>query len=256
MAPAIIDEDTIKSEIYVIRGQKVMLDFDLARIYGYTTKAFNQQVNRNIERFDEDFRFQLTREEADALSRSQFVTTIQTKGIKGGSPYLPFAFTEEGIYMLMTVLKGDLAIRQSKALIRVFKLMKDYIAENHDLIGSREILKLANETHQNTKDIAEIKTTMATKEDLQKVVNSFTDYSSMRHFLILDGERVEADEAYQKIYGSARKSILIVAPYISLKTLELLRSAGEGVAITIISDNLKNRGALTKRIGLEPRFKN
>ena len=111
----IISEENIYEKIYIIRGQKVMLDFELAEIYGYTTKAFNQQVKNNKERFDEDFRFKLTREEVKNL-RSKNLTSSW-----GGSRYLPYVFTEQGIYMLMTVLKGDLAIRQSKALIRPFK---------------------------------------------------------------------------------------------------------------------------------------
>ena len=121
---AIVDERTIHDKIYIVRGVKVMLDFELAEIYGYTTKAFNQQVRNNISKFDEDFRFQLTREEYQNL-RSKILTSSW-----GGTRYLPWAFTESGIYMLMTVLKGDLATRQSKALIRIFRAMKDYIVEN------------------------------------------------------------------------------------------------------------------------------
>lgn len=130
-----INETILQSKIYFIRNQKVMLDFDLAEIYGYTTKRFNEQIKNNIERFDDDFRFKLTREEINNL-RSKNSTSSW-----GGSRYLPYAFTEQGIYMLMTVLKGDLAIRQSKALIRTFKQMKDYIIENQDLIGEREYLQ-------------------------------------------------------------------------------------------------------------------
>ena len=126
-----LNKEDIKNKIYTIRGQKVMLDFHLAEIYGYTTKAFNQQVQRNIDKFDDDFRFQLTIEETMQLSRSQIVTSMQTKGVKGGRTYLPYAFTESGIYMLMTVLKGDLAVKQSKMLIRLFKEMKDFIIENN-----------------------------------------------------------------------------------------------------------------------------
>ena len=96
----LINEETIQSKIYVVRGQKVMLDFELAEIYGYTTKRFNEQVKNNIERFDEDFRFQLLREEFDNL-RSKKSTSSW-----GGTRYLPYAFTEQGVYMLMTVLKG------------------------------------------------------------------------------------------------------------------------------------------------------
>ena len=109
---------------YTIRGVKVMLDADLAEIYGYSTKRFNEQVKCNIERFDADFRFQLTRDEYLSILRSEKPTLEQGKYAK----YLPYAFTEQGIYMLMTVLKGDLAVQQSMALIRLFKQMKDYIA--------------------------------------------------------------------------------------------------------------------------------
>ncbi len=83
------EENSIRSKIHVIRGQQVMLDFDLAEIYGYSTKAFNQQIKNNIERFDEDFRFQLSDAEVSELSRSKFLTSMQTKGIKGGRTYNP-----------------------------------------------------------------------------------------------------------------------------------------------------------------------
>ena len=107
-----------------------MIDSDLARIYGYTTKRFNEQVKNNIERFDDDFRFQLSDEEVLYLSRSNFSASMQTKGIKGGRVYNPYVFTEEGIYMLMTVLKGEKAVKQSKALIRIFKSMKEFLVNN------------------------------------------------------------------------------------------------------------------------------
>ena len=93
----LINEETIQSKIYIVRGQKVMLDFELAEIYGYTTKRFNEQVKNNIERFDEDFRFQLLKEEFDNL-RSKKSTSSW-----GGRRKLPKVFTEQGIYMLMTV---------------------------------------------------------------------------------------------------------------------------------------------------------
>ena len=95
----LVDKQTIKDKMYYIRGQYVMIDSDLARIYGYTTKSFNQQVQRNIKKFETDFMFQLTNEEIEKLSRSQIVTSMQTKGIKGGRVYNPYAFTEQGTYM-------------------------------------------------------------------------------------------------------------------------------------------------------------
>lgn len=118
MEIAIVSEEEIKSKIFIIRGQKAMLDEDLAMIYGYTTKAFNQQVKNNIVKFDEDFRFQLTDEEVEELSRSKILTSMQIKGSKGGRTYNPYIFTEQGIYMLMIVLRGDLAVRQSNRALK------------------------------------------------------------------------------------------------------------------------------------------
>ena len=130
-----LNEDTIKSKIYEIRNQKIMLDFDLAKIYGYTTRDFNNQVKNNIQRFDNDFRFQLTAEEWKDYLRWKNSTA---KSPMAKTRYLPHAFTEQGIYMLMTVLKGELAIKQSKALIRMFKSMKDYIVDNRPLLEVNE----------------------------------------------------------------------------------------------------------------------
>lgn len=102
----LIDEALLKSRIYTVRGVKVMLDADLAEIYGYTTKAFNQQVKNNIEKFDDDFRFQLSSKEVDECSRSKILTL--NGGHRGTNiKYAPYAFTEQGIYLLMTVLKGE-----------------------------------------------------------------------------------------------------------------------------------------------------
>lgn len=245
----VIDETTMKSKIYYIRGQKVMLDFELAEIYGYETKTFNQQVKNNIEKFDEDFRFQLTKNEWEFL-RSKFLTSKSDEG-SGGRRYMPYAFTEQGIYMLMTVLRGELAVKQSKALIRMFKQMKDFIVENQDFITSKELLQIAVQTNQNTKDIATINnkiSTLATKEDLKKVMDNFIDPDTYKHFLLMNGDKIEADVAYTKIYKSAKKSIYVIDNYIGLKTLELLRAAKDNVEIIVFSDNVKNKDMLTKNI--------
>lgn len=119
---AIITVEQMENLIYEIRGQKVLLDVDLAKIYGYETKNFNRQVKNNIEKFPSDFMFRLT---ADEILRCKNFTSSW-----GGTRYLPYAFTEQGIYMLMTVLKGELATKQSLALVRIFKGMKDYISSN------------------------------------------------------------------------------------------------------------------------------
>ena len=252
----IIDETTIKSKIYYIRNQKVMLDFELAEIYGYETKTFNQQVKNNIEKFDEDFRFQLTKDEWEFL-RSKILTSKSDEG-SGGRRYMPYVFTEQGIYMLMTVLRGELAVKQSKALIRMFKQMKDFIIENRDFLSSKEMTQLLLQTSQNTndimqhsKEIANINDkiiTLATKEDLKKVMDNFIDSNTYKHFLLLNGDKIEADVAYTKIYKSAKKSIYVIDNYIGLKTLELLRAAKDNVQIIVFSDNVRNKDMLTKNI--------
>ena len=106
--------DNICNRAYIIRGQQVMLDYDLAEIYGYEVRGLNQQVKRNIDRFPEDFMFQLKKEEVpEVFSKSQFVITRKNnffEGQGGGRRTLPYAFTEQGIYMLATVLRGELAM--------------------------------------------------------------------------------------------------------------------------------------------------
>jgi len=250
--------DFIKNAIYTIRGVKVMLDADLAEIYGYSTRAFNQQVKNNIEKFDADFRFQLNKEEYHLILRSKNLTIEQYTNTSysgdntddtilkskiltsswGGNRKLPYVFTEQGVYMLMTVLKGELATQQSKALIRAFKALKDFVVDNTMLIGQRELLQLSVQTTQNTTDIAEIKDNMITKADLAKVVQDFTDPNTRREYLILNGESVEANIAYSSIYKAAKHSIFVIDNYISIKTLVLLKNATPSVRITIFSDNI------------------
>ncbi len=228
----IIDESTLKNKIYTIRGQQVMLDFDLAEIYGYETKNFNRQVKNNIERFEgEDFMFRLTKEEFDNL-RCNFCTSSW-----GGSRYMPYAFTEQGIYLLMTILKGELAIKQSRTLVRLFKAMKDYLIENQPLLTQKNYFALVDKVEENSKEIKEIRDNMVSKADLSDFMKLFDQGIGNEEILIFDGEPFKADEAYQKIYRSAKCKITIIDDYIGTKTLHHLAHSKKSVKITIISDN-------------------
>ena len=234
----LMDEQSLHDKIYVVRGQQVMLDSDLAEIYGYSVSAFNQQVKRNIERFPDDFLFELTLEEMIELSKSQNVISIQTVGVKGGRSKPVKAFTESGIYMLMTVLKGDLAIEQSKKLIRLFKSMKDYIKENQQLmIAQKDYLAVVEKVNRNSGDIEEVKQNMVTKADLSNFIKLFDSSIEQEEILILDGETFKADLAYQKIYCHAKRKILVIDDYISIKTLQHLLHSKSTVKLTVISDN-------------------
>ena len=249
----LVNHESLAEKIYIIRGQKVMLDFELAEIYGYETKRFNEQVKNNIEKFDDDFRFQLTKEEWENL-RSKISTSKSETG-SGGRRYLPYVFSEAGIYMLMTVLKGELAVKQSKALIRTFKQMKDYIVENQGLIGQREFLQLSMQITSNVVEMQDLRRDLMNVED--KVAGLVDNLGSVVHkselselildlsnpqlkygFLLLNGEPIEANLAYKDIYNIAKKSIYIVDNYIGVKTLVLLKDIPSSVEITIFSDNV------------------
>ena len=249
----LVNQESLAEKIYIIRGQKVMLDFELAEIYGYETKRFNEQVKNNIEKFDDDFRFQLTKEEWENL-RSKISTSKSEIG-SGGRRYLPYVFSEAGIYMLMTVLKGELAVKQSKALIRTFKQMKDYIVENQGLIGQREFLQLSMQITSNVVEMQDLRRDLMNVED--KVAGLVDNLGSVVHkselselildlsnpqlkygFLLLNGEPIEANLAYKDIYSIAKKSIYIIDNYIGVKTLVLLKDIPSSVEITIFSDNV------------------
>ncbi len=211
-----INEEFMKQKLYEFRGCKVLLDADLAEVYGYELKAFNQQVKRNIERFQNDMMFQLSDNEVEYL-RSQFVTA----NISSKSRSNPYVFTEQGVYMLMTVLKGKLAVRQSIALVRTFKRMKDYILENQDLIGQREILQLSMETANNRIEINKINSDMISLEkQISDVVEGLKDVVTKSELADMMNSFVSDDDG--------------------LRTLVHLKNSPTGVNITLFSDNVGN----------------
>lgn len=244
-----ISEEYLKDRLYNIRGQRVMLDVDLAEIYGYDTKGFNRQVKNNIEKFDSDFMFELSDEEVEDLRCKNCTANLSSK-----SRYNPHVFTEQGLYMLMTVLKGELAVNQSKALIRTFKKMKDYILENQELIGQRELLQLSMQTANNQIEIIKIHTDMVslekkisdvvegmsdvvTKSELCDLMNSFVTEGN-KNWLIFNAKYSSADEVYESIYSQAKSTIYVVDNYIGLRTLVHLKNAPTGVDIILFSDNV------------------
>lgn len=266
-----INEEVLRDKIYSIRGQKVMLDYDLAEIYGYTTKAFNQQVKNNAEKFDgDDFMFKLTRSEINNLVKyssyalSDSDESVRSKkltsrdglftGQDGGARYLPHAFTEQGIYMLMTVLRGELAVKQSRALIRMFKAMKDYIIENQELSKYKNNLAIMERVIDDSRSIeeirGEIKRIDSGMEDINKRIDETVKTSEIspllldfkraikwKEFIFTGYDLMKASEMYMRLYSMADKSIDIIDDYVSIKTLRHLRNVGAGVRITIISDN-------------------
>ena len=231
-----VGNTSVAQHILILRDKQVMLDRDLATLYGVETKVLNQAVKRNQERLPERSCFQLDNEEY-ANWRSQFVTSnADKKGLRRA----PYAFTEQGVAMLASVLRSDTAIRVSLQIMDAFVEMRHYLMSNRSLIGSNDLAKLSLQTERNTNDIAEI------KRDMKNVMSNFIDPTTYKHFLIFNGQKLEADIAYTQIYSMAKKSIIIVDDYVGVKTLDLLRGVAKHISVKIYSDE-KGPEQLTKQ---------
>lgn len=138
-----ITETLIENKIYLIRGQKIMLDLDLAEMYDVATKVLKQAVRRNIDRFPEDFMFEM-KEEEFANWRSQFVTS---NSLKMGLRYKPFCFTEHGVLMLSSVLRSNRAVQVNIQIMRVYSKMKELLLMNKDILMRLEKLEKNSDKH-------------------------------------------------------------------------------------------------------------
>lgn len=145
---SLLSEETISNKIYFIRNQKVMLDSDLAILYGIETKRLNEQVKRNISRFPEDFMFQLTEVEYNS-SRSQIATLKNGRGFN--LKYLPFAFTEHGVLMLSSVLKSDKAIQTNIQIMRIFTKVRQMLLDTTEI--KVDILQIQKKLENHDKNI-------------------------------------------------------------------------------------------------------
>ena len=248
----LITTDDIRSKVYILRGQQVMLDQDLAEIYGYQVKNLNQQVKRNLTRFPEDFMFQLTKEEVE-LVKSQFVTSRNInyfEGQEGGRRKLPYAFTEQGIYMLATVLRGELAEQQSIFIMRTFREMRHYISQNQQFVtrNEMELLTAKVGTITERQDRMEKRVEFIQK-DVTILADNFITDKDKKDFVIYKGQKLEADVAYIEIYQQANKSIYVVDDYMNAKSLQHLSQKADGVEVVLFTENGKGgRGFLTNSL--------
>ena len=371
-----LNNEILESMIYTIRGEKVMLDLELASIFAYETKRLIEQVKRNVELFNGNSKFQITKNELENVSRSQNATTIATLNNTRGSniKYMPYAFTIEGINTLINILKPKNEIAKNNVFIllkyinnnndkntkkwpseannyeivkfesgnimldvrvspnedtiwltqqeisilfdttipninmhltNIFEekelsknsvvkkslitaadgksyntmlynldavisigfrvntkrgiefrrwannILKNYLIKGYSINTKRclehsdiifklneDVKSIVNQVSQNTNEIKEL------KSKLDVVMENFIDPNTYKHFLIKDGEKIEADVAYQSIYKLAKKSIYIIDDYIDIKTLQLLKCIKNNVEIIIFSDN-KSKNSLT-----------
>ena len=230
MIPVVAETKDIKSLIYVVRGQQVMLDSDLAMIYQVETKVFNQAVSRNIERFPENFRFQLTKEEFDTL-RSQ----IATSDGRGGRRYRPYMFTEQGIAMLSGVLRSDVAVQASIRIMNTFVEMRRFIANHALLFEKVSDLELKQLEYQKNTD-----------EKFDKVFRYIENHAESEQKIFFDGQIYDAFSLITSIIRKAQKEIILIDGYVDVDTLNILAKKNAGVDVkiyTYASAQLTNRDA-------------
>ena len=209
-----LDANDIKRRIFTIRGKQVMLDSDLAELYQVETKNLNKASNRNVERFPEDFRFKLTKEEFENL-RFQTGTSSESYG---GRRYMPYVYTEQGISMLASVLRSKIAIQVSINIMRTFIEMRHFIANNAALF--ERISKV------------ELKQLEADKkfDRLFEYVNTCAETNQK---LFFDGQIYDAFSLLIELIQKAEQEIILIDGYVDVSTLNVLAKKKSGVAVTI-----------------------
>ena len=213
----IVDNIEIQNMIYSVRGKQVMLDSDLAQLYHVETKVFNQAVKRNINRFPEHFRFQLTESEFKNL-RSQFVTTREHDSTHGGRRYMPYAFTEQGIAMLSAVLKSDIAVDVSIKIMDAFVKMRNFLLSNREMFARLDRVELKQ---------------LETDKKLEEVFNYIATNTEVKQNIFFDGQIYDAFSFIVGLIGKAKKEIVLIDNYVDINTLNILCKKNKGVDITI-----------------------
>ena len=214
-----LDANDIKRRIFTIRGKQVMLDSDLAELYGYDVKRLNEQVRRNKERFPEDFVFQLQKEEVPNSLKSQ-IATLNESGNKRGLHLkkLPYAFTEQGIYMLSTVLRGELAVKQSIFIMRAFREMRHFISNNAALFDRISKVELKQ---------------LETDKKVDQLFECIGEHTETHQKIFFDGQIYDAFSLLIELIQKAKQEIILIDGYVDVSTLNILAKKQSGVAVTI-----------------------
>ncbi len=241
-----LSKEEIKKLIYTIRGKQVMIDSDVARLYHYKTKVLNLTVRRNIERFPEEFCFQLTENEFQTLRfqigtskqnesqnlRFQIETSNQSSEInnnlRGGRRYLPYVFTEQGIAMLAGVLKNDIAVKVSLNIINSFIEMRKFIASNGQVFERLTNMEYKLLEHDKKFDI---------------VFDQLQQEENIKQKIFFEGQIYDAYSLIIDIIKKANRKITIIDNYIDDSILKMLAKKNKNVEVTIltsIKSNIQN----------------
>ena len=216
-----IVQPAIEKLIYVIRDKQVMIDSDLAMLYQVETGALNRAVKRNIKRFPDDFRFQLTVEEYENLKCQIGISSLNKNGY-GGRRTLPYVFTEPGISMLASVLHSDIAINVSIGIMRAFVEMRRFIANNALLFERISNVELKQLEYQKQTD-----------EKLEQIFEYISEHEEASQKIFFDGQIYDAFSLIVSLIQKAEKEITLIDGYVDVGTLNLLAKKNEGVSVTV-----------------------
>ena len=218
------NSDVIRSRIFTIRGVQVMLAPDLADLYKVETRVFNQSVKRNIKRFPENFRFQLTKEELNEV-----ITNCDNPDRLRFSPQAPFAFTEQGIAMLSGVLNSEVAVQVSIRIMNTFVAMRRTLASIAPLLSRIE----ATERRQLKLEDAQIEN----EERFKLILEAMQDKNFPPQKVFFDGQVYDAFEQMKKFVRMAKKELIIIDPYFADSVLSLIAQKRKDVEVVVIKNS-------------------
>ena len=214
----IVDNIEIQNLIYTIRGKQVMVDSDLATLYQVTTKRLNEQVRRNKNRFPSEFMFRLTAEEYEYL-RSQNATSSEDNA-HGGRRYMPYVFTEQGIAMLSTVLKSDIAVEVSVKIMNSFVEMRNFLLSNREMFARLDRVELKQ---------------LETDKKLEEVFNYIGTNTEVKQNIFFDGQIYDAFSFIVGLVKKANKEIILIDNYVDINTLNILCKKNQGVNVAVVT---------------------
>ncbi|MBN2767501.1 MAG: ORF6N domain-containing protein [Campylobacterales bacterium] len=213
----------IEDKIFTIRGVQVMLDRDLAELYGVNTKVLNQAVKRNIERFPIEFRFQLSETEKDGL-----VTNCDRLQLLKHSSFPPFVFTEQGVSMLSAVLRSETAIKTSIHIINGFVKMRNFLSSNADIFKRLDLVEKRQITHE-----------IKTDEKFEKLFDALEDKSlKPKQGIFFDGQIFDAYLFVSGLVKKAKNSIILIDNYCDETTLSILGKCEPNVKVKILTKSI------------------
>ena len=218
------NSDLIRSRIFTIRGVQVMLAPDLADLYQVETRIFNQSVKRNIKRFPENFRFQLTKDELDEV-----ITNCDNPDRLRFSPQTPYAFTEQGIAMLSGALNSDVAVQVSIRIMNTFVAMRRALASIAPLLSRIE----ATERRQLKLEDSQVKN----EERFKLILDAMQDKKFPPQKVFFDGQVYDAFEQMKKFVRMAKKELIIIDPYFADSVLPLIAQKRSGVEVLVVKNS-------------------